>query len=209
MNRGSDSRPVSGEILTARPNREEPGSVSERDFVEAEYETVVGRHQKLSPDIKKIDETVNAPFGLEILSGEKNDPTGGKAGPLFWIAGALLIAVAFWISGGHTIVSDQPINLATASQNPLAIEGVSSKLERRGSNPYLLVEGKVLNGSDRSLPLPDLIIQVKASDGSITRYRIAGGEERILAYGQYAFSSRLGTPQSGIENVKVIIQDGN
>ncbi len=208
MNRGSDSRPVSGEILTAPPNRDGPGSDSERDFVEAEYETVIGQHQKLDRGIDKAEEPGATPIGLDILSRGKANATDGKAGPVFWLAGAVMIAVAFWVSGGHTVMSDRTIRLASAPKIPLMIEGVSSKVERRGSEPYLLVEGRVVNGGDRSLPLPDLIIQVKATNGSITRYRIAGGEERIVAHGLYAFSSRLGTPESGIENVKVIIQDG-
>lgn len=209
MARDPVSRPVSGEILAGHANRSESDSLSERDIVEAEYETVVGRYARQDRAVENPEDDNTSLFGLNILSSRDKSDSNASAGPIFWAVGAVLVAAAFWISGGHTMVSGNNTVLASAPINALTIEDVRSRVDSSGSQSYLLVEGAVANDSTDDLPLPDLIIQVKSNEGSITRYRIAGGSEEIVSGGRYAFSSRLGTPQSGIENVKVIIQDQN
>ncbi|MEX0344590.1 MAG: hypothetical protein AB3N20_06675 [Rhizobiaceae bacterium] len=207
MARNTVSPPISGEILASANSRSSGAAGKDRDIVEAEYETVVDRRQR--PDrIGEPDERKNdSLFGLDILAGGDAAERGGSAGPVFWLVSVILVCAAFWISGGHSLVSNDTFQIASVPEKPLAIKEVRSRVLTRGSNTYLLVEGTVLNSGAENLPLPGLIIQVKASDGNITRYKIAGGSETILAGGNYAFSSRLSTPQSGVENVKVIIGD--
>lgn len=200
------SGPVSGEILAGRTARGGERSQSDRDIVEAEYETVVGRHGRPGRTADRAEETESSLFSLNILAGDQAE-RNRKGGPAFWLVGAVLIAAAFWISGGHTLVSASTIQLASKPASPLTIIDVRSRMERRGSQPYLLVEGMVANESAAKQTLPDLIIQVRSGDDTITRYRIAGGDEEIVAGGRYAFSSRLGSPVTGVKDVKVMIQD--
>lgn len=209
MARDPVSRPVSGEILTQPHNRCGSTPVSERDIVEAEYESVVGRYQKMDRAVSDAIESEQAPLGLDILTGNDKTDRRGAAGPAFWLASAVLVGAAFWISGGHSLISSGNYRVASAPANPLTIEDIRSKVEMRGAQSYLHVAGSVVNDGGQTLPLPDLIIQVKLTDGSITRYRIVGGEEEIIAGGRYLFSSRLGAPQEGVENVKVIMQGQN
>lgn len=201
------SGPVSGEILAGRTARGGDRSQSDRDIVEAEYETVIGRHGRQGRPTDSAEESESSPFSLNILSDSDQAERNRKGGPAFWLVGAVLIAAAFWISGGHTLVSASTIQLASKPSSPLTIIDVRSRMERRGSQPYLVVEGMVANDSAANQTLPDLIIQVRAGDETITRYRIAGGDEEIVAGGRYAFSSRLGSPASGVKDVKVMIQD--
>lgn len=209
MARHPVSRPVSGEILTERPARGETETLSERDIVEAEYETVVRRHEKLNRAVGAAAGAETPGPGLSILTGGEREPRGRPAGPAFWIAGAIAVGAAFWISGGHAVVWDSSTRVAAVASNPLKIHEVSSRVENRDGRSFLLVNGTVVNLGDTRRSLPDLIIHVKSGDGSVTRYRIAGGGETITAGGRYAFTSRLATPQTGVENVKVVIQEIN
>lgn len=209
MARDTVSRPVSGEILAGPANHDGNGSPSERDVVEAEYETIVGRYARKDRTVEGAGTDNASLFELNILSSRDKSESNGKAGPVFWAVGIVLVCAAFWISGGHTIMTGNAAVLASGPITPLVIEDVRSRVDSSGSRAYLLVEGAVANDGSQDLPLPDLIIQIKSNEGSITRYRIAGGSEEIVSGGRYAFSSRLGTPQSGIESVKVIIQDQN
>lgn len=203
------SRPVSGEILAGDVNRSGNEPLSERDIVEAEYETVVGRHEKLNRAVDSSSDNESSLFGLNILNNRDKPEPGGRASPAFWIAGAVLVGAAFWISGGHSLVSHSDFQLASAPAPSLTIQDVKSRIERHRSKPYLMVEGVVVNDGGQRVALPDLIIKVTAIDGLVTRYRIAGGNEQITSGGKYAFSSRLGAPQSGVDNVKVTIRDNN
>ncbi len=209
MAREPVSRPVSGEILTQRTNRSGIDFASDRDVVEAEYETVVGRYQKLDRTICEAAAEDASPFSLDVFTGDNGDSRTDSAGPAFWLIGALLVVGAFWISGGHSLMPAGGVRTASVQPNPLTIEHVHSSIEKRGGQAFLLVDGSVANNGSEMLALPDLIIQVKLVDGSITRYRIAGGTEMIVAGGRYVFSSRLGAPEAGVENVKVIMQGGN
>ena len=209
MARDPVSRPVSGEILTRRSIAGGNDPVSERDVVEAEYETVVGRYQKLDRAVAETAAGESSIFGLDILSGDEGVGRGGRAGPAFWLVSVLLVAAAFWISGGYSLMPVSGFRTAAVQPNPLSIEDVHSRIENRDAESFLLVDGSVTNKGSEPLPLPDLIIQVKLMDGSITRYRIAGGAEKIIAGGRYVFSSKLSAPKNGVENVKVIMQGAN
>lgn len=207
MARDTVSPPISGEIL-ASANSSGAGTAGEvRDVVEAEYETVVDHHQRIDRIVEPDESKSDSLFGLDVLSSGDAVERGGSAGPIFWLVSVILVCAAFWISGGHSLISNSTLQFASVPAKPLAIREVRSRVLTRGSNSYLLVEGTVSNSGAENLPLPGLVIQVKAGDGNITRYKMAGGSETILAGGNYAFSSRLSTPQSGVENVKVIIGD--
>ncbi len=207
MARDTVSPPISGEILASANRRGSGGAEDDRDIVEAEYETIVGRSQHLDRIVEPEESKNDSLFGLDILAGGEAAEHGGSAGPIFWFVSVILVCTAFWISGGHSLIPNNTLQIASVPAKSLAIEDVRSRVKTRGSNSYLLVEGTVSNSGAENLPLPGLVIQVKAGDGNITRYKIAGGSETIIAGGIYAFSSRLITPQSGVENVKVIIGD--
>lgn len=209
MARQPVSRPVSGEILTKRPARDESGAPGEGDIVEAEYETVVRGRDKPGRATEAKAGAEMPGLGLNVLTGGEREAGGGRAGPAFWVAGAVAVGAAFWISGGHAVFWEGGTGVASAATNPLKIQEVSSRVKARGSRSYLLVDGTVVNSGETQRVLPNLIIQVKSGDGSVTRYRIAGGDEVIMAGGRFAFASRLATPHAGVENVRVVIQEIN
>ncbi len=207
MARKPVSTPVSGEILTNQADRSDADFISERDVVEAEYETVVKRHQKLDLNAAGSGAGDANMFGLGILSANSDTDSDGRTNPAFWIIGLVLVGAVFWISGGHTLLPTRTFQIASTPANPFAIDDVRSTVEKAGLRSYIVVNGVISNSANDTLPLPDLIIQVNLVDGSTTRYRMPGGKEKITAGGRYVFASKFMAPQNGVENVKVMIRN--
>jgi hypothetical protein len=207
-----DAPVLSGEILTEPSGRRRRVAGSSRDIVEAEYETVIGNHARFGAQMG-ADRATAAAFA-EAARNRRDHPARREAGAAFWIVGFLLVGGAFWFAGGHALMPPtvRPFAVAggeTRPPEPLSIGDVSSRIETRGGRTVLHVEGSVTNAGASSLPIPDLIIRVTAGDGTATRYRIVTGEDRVDAGRRFIFSTRLDAPDAGVENVSVMIRDGN
>lgn len=195
---------VSGEIVTASGiavPRADAG-----DFTEAEFETLPGAASRPSSSGEGRIATGVAPVsGMDVLRErtEPPAPTGPqRGGPLFWATGAALVALAFWVSGGHGIVRDLGL-MKAAPASALRIEAVSSRVDLSGARPLLFIDGGAANDGGVAEPLPPLDILVTDNDGAVTRYRM-GMNGRVLAPGErYAFSSRLDVPKNGVKTVTV------
>ncbi len=207
------ARPVSGEIMTdgqrggdARGKRPDAD-----DIIDAEFETVVpgGKAQTHQREASPSRET-SAGGGMDMLRGAKDDPRAGRrnGGPAFWIVGLAIVFGAFWVSGGHAIVSrnNAPADRTAATQlasQPLRIVNVVSRIDRRGERTFLLVDGEVANPGEAGAVMPSLAIIVTGMDGRETRYYL-GTNEKLLAPGErFAFSSRLHAPNEGVRTVTV------
>ena len=125
-----------------------------------------------------------------------------RGGPLFWTAGLCAALAAFWIAGGHVLVR-QLAPSGKAAGSALGIAGVTSRVDRSGEKPVLLVDGEAGNDGAVATSLPPLEIRVTGEDGSVTRYRL-GTSGRNLAPGErLAFSSRVDVPRNGVAAVAV------
>lgn len=205
MNEFDKARPVSGEIMTDAPS---PRPEMRQDGVaDAEFETVGESREPKSRQFMAPP----AATGMDFL---KQDAEPGvkerqPGGPLFWMTGIALIALAFWISGGHAFVRQSILPPPSQMARQLHIADVSSRIERHDGREVLFVEGEARNGGEAGRSLPPIEIVVFANDGGTTRYFL-GTNDAVLGPGErYAFSSRLEAPRNGVKTVSVTFQEGN
>ncbi len=202
----SMARPVSGEIMSdgapraARPSAE-PGTV-----IDADYVSVVPP----APSRQRPPEPTQAAAqpGMDILKHAAPDGPR-RGGPLFWLFGMVLVVGAFWVSGGHALVSrpapaqPQTGAPAAAAGTALRIVEVTSRIEKSGTRSFLLVDGEVVNTGSRREDLPSLDIRVTDGAGRTTSYFLGTSDRRLAPDGRFAFSSRLEAPKDGVGTVTV------
>lgn len=207
------ARPVSGEIMT--DGHSDAGSRPQRagadDIIDAEFETIVPEQKPASRARETRNDDMPADAGgMDMLRGSSRPARSDRrnGGPVFWIVGLALVLGAFWVSGGHAIVSRNDTAMgeratSTPLQQPLRIVNVVSRIDRRGERTFLLVDGEVANPGDARSTVPPLAIIVTGLDGRETRYYL-GTNEKVLAPGErFAFSSRLHAPNEGVRTVTV------
>ncbi len=206
------ARPVSGEIMAGEPlvPRSLRPESRRDDLVEADFEVVsdaslmgVGAHQMV-PSMDARGDTFD---GMELLRGA--DASAGsrgglpRGGPVFWMFGIAAVLAAFWMSGGHSIVSAAVAPPTTASGPMLVISDVVSRVDVSGPKPLLFVDGQAGNSGGAVAVMSELEIQVIGNDGRVTRYNL-GTSGRTMAPGEkFAFSSRLDVPKNGVKHVSV------
>jgi hypothetical protein len=123
-------------------------------------------------------------------------------GLLFWSAGAILVAVTFWMSGGHALFREMQM-FAFPERETLRIVNVVSRVDASGGKAVLLIDGETLNEGEAVASLPAIEIAVTGNDGLVTRYRL-GTSGRQLSPGEtFGFSSRLDAPKNGMKAVSV------
>lgn len=198
------ARPVSGEIMTAatpRPSASAAGGPNRDDFTDADYEAVP------PPDGRATtarQPAAVAPEGLSLLAGAAAVAQApARGGPLFWAAGLLLVALAFWVSGGHALVRAMvPASIGQPAQ-PLRIAEVQSRVERHNGRDILFVTGQAENHGATPLALPPIEIAVTGNDGRLRRYNLGTRGTELGPGDRYSFSSRLEAPTNGVKTVSV------
>lgn len=198
-------RPLSGEIMAA------DGALPARrpaagEVVDAEYETVVAQPARSAWG--NAAATSPAPGGMSMLRGMGGQVgRAARGGPVFWGAGALLVAAAFWISGGHTLIDRSGPAAAAPAKQPLAIEAVRSRVEPHGGREVLFVEGATTNRGGDTLAVPAISIAITDGKGLTSRHFL-GTNGALLAPGQsIGFSSRVEAPSNGIKSVTVTFRE--
>src|SRR5690606_9476171 len=137
------------------------------------------------------------------------DVHSNRGGPLFWIFGLTLVALAFWISGGHALVRQQVAALAPEDRGaPLRIGEVKSRVEPHNGRDVLFVDGRAENHGSSPRSLPPIEIVVTANDGGATRYFLGTSGAELAPGDRYSFSSRLEAPRNGVKSVSVTFQEG-
>lgn len=203
------ARPVSGEIMTdGRHDGADRRRPHADDVIDADFETILPGNTQRAEERQPSGAAAGAAQpGMDMLrAAERSERRNG--GPVFWVCGLALVFGAFWVSGGHAIVSrDDSARGEVASalpfKQPLRIVDVVSRIDRRGDRSFLLVDGAVDNAGDRPALVPSLAITVTGLDGRETHYYL-GTDEKALAPGQrFAFSSRLHAPDGGVRTVTV------
>lgn len=106
---GWNARPVSGEIMTATaaavmepPARPARGA----DIVDAQFEPIVPGERTGSRAARHRRRPAAPPQGMDVL--RRIEPRSERAGynrPFFLLAVVMLAMIAFWISGGHVLLS--------------------------------------------------------------------------------------------------------
>lgn len=190
--------PVSGEIIprkeAATRSRSAAGA---EDILDAEYETVDDK----TPGRASAAAPAAATSGLDILQrGARPARQRGEwAGGVLWAAGLLVVAAAFWLSGGHALFDGG----GAARTDTLHILALESRLEPSSRGATLTVEGDARNSGIESRRLPDLSINVLDMDGHTAHYFLGTNRRRLAPGDRFSFSSRLAAPKSGVKSVSV------
>ncbi len=205
MRHSDSSRPVSGEIMMpGRMRQTHSRGAASCDTVDADFETIVStaRTVSASPSTPSADPVV---AGLDMLrpGGQTTRQTTSRAGPAFWMFGALITAGAFWISGGHSLFRELNVLATRQPQQVLQLVDVTSRVERQGDSAMLIVDGAALNGGDGLVLLPQISINVLTENGSTTRYFLGTNTQHLGPGARFPFSSRLVAPREGIKSVSV------
>lgn len=193
MSSDSGLHPVSGEILgslrAAKPRRPV-------DAVDAEFETF-----PTAPAATPRPSSAPDHSGLAILSRAEPDPASNRAGPAFWGVGLLIVAAAFWFSGGHAMFRfDQP--LAVFEEAPaFDVLDLQTRVERINGRTVLLVDGAVQNIGMQPAKAPGVVLNVESEAGKTVRYALGLGGQVLEPGDTAAFSSRLDAPDEGVKRV--------
>lgn len=200
MDHDDRARPVSGEIMSGGAPQGS-GPWPQGDVDDAHYETVSPRARGGGAQ-PRFSTAEPAATGMDFLKTAAATGRGRqRGGPLFWMVSAVLVALAFWFSGGHAFFTG---GAPTAPRTlPLHIADVASRVETHGGRDVLYVDGSAENRGGRALALPPIEIAVTANDGGITRYRLESRGTEVEPGGRHAFSSRLEAPDSGVRTVAV------
>ena len=194
-------RPVSGEIMSGPPALAR-AMRADGDVTDAQYETLPARAGAAPA---RFDANPAA-AGMDFLkTGAPTAPRSGprRGGVAFWGAGLVLVALAFWVSGGHALVSRGAPSQAAGAKPPLSIADVRSRVETRDGRAVLYVDGRAANAGGGTLALPPIEIAVTANDGGVARYLLAAADTQLKPGDRYSFSSRLEAPASGVRTVSV------
>lgn len=194
------TRPLPGEIMTAGVSLPIGRMrAADADIVDAEFEIVGATARPAAPQRFESSDR------LAFLARDTAAPRAKKhGGLLFWTTGVGLAAIAFWVSGGHALVSRAggPALLA-ASHSAFTLSDISARLDHSGPKPVLLVDGEAGNAGSARADLPALEIHVSGGNGAVTRYKL-GTSSRSLEPGErFVFSSRLDVPKNGVNTVAV------
>jgi hypothetical protein len=208
------ARPVSGEIMTAaevEAAARKPLAGDGRDIVDADYEVVTPPEAAARPEPVRFFQQDHA-GGMEMLrhASAMHEPARGPArgGPLFWMLGVALAAGAFWASGGHSLIGQAGwLDAAKGTGSQVSISGITSRIEKGGEGPVLLVEAEAVNDGVKAALLPTLEIHVTGNEGQTTRYKLGTAGEVLEAGHRFAFSSRPDVPKNGVKVVSVTFQE--
>lgn len=188
-----------------------PNLIRREDAVDAEFVTLgpvlasdrIGLVDRIAPVQPLGSLAAPAADGMAMLTRSAHlAPARSSAGPMFWVSGSVIAFAAFWVAGGHTLFDMRaaaPVGDATG----LRISSVISRVDRSGTKPILLVDGKAVNDGAKSLAMPSLQIEVVTTAGRSALYKL-GTSGRSLDGGDFFdFSSRLDLPKDGVKTVFV------
>jgi len=180
-------------------------SIDKTDIIEADFE-VIATDRMLPPDSPSVTRTdIGDPVaGLTFLAKQVPAPTAWfsqPGGAAFWSMGIGLAAVAFWVFGGHTLITGGAN--AHSDHAALTLMGVTSRVDGTGNNPILLIDGEAGNDGGTFATVPPIEIRVASLDGSVTSYKLGTSSPTIGPGERFAFSSRLEVPKNGVKSVSV------
>ncbi|MBZ0162784.1 MAG: hypothetical protein K8H74_08735 [Notoacmeibacter sp.] len=225
MIRESQPRLVTGEILTADRGRPDIGGPDRSgDFEDAVFETVMPGAStsgtvrephgsgRTSPSRPRLEADADA-TSLSVLRSTGNGAGASlvhhfreAGGPLFWSTALVLIASAFWISGGYALLA------RSGGETPgqaLVISDVETRLDSSGVPAVMLVDATVENRGLTSHRVPAVIVDVEASDGTSRQFRLSTRADDLAPGARHLFSGRIPALKNGIDSVKVKLGYGD
>lgn len=210
MRHSDSARPLSGEIMMpdrarGSQRQSDAGRDAGRDVVDVGFETLAPGEKPEARAPRTALPSGETVSGLDMLKpgAAHRRVKRGPAGPLFWAVGALFIAGAFWVSGGHSLVQAMDFGQRETPSQALRLVEVTSRVERQGSQALLIVDGAAFNGGSKIVAIPSISINVTSENGSTTRYFLGTNEQHLGPGARFPFSSRLVAPSEGVKSVSV------
>lgn len=170
-----------------------PGDFS-GPVLDAEFESVPADRQ-VADAVTRTRPSPPPATGMDMLRHAPADPAARRGGPVFWVVGALIVACAFWVSGGHAL-------MRTAGAD-LVIRDLDIRIEDRNGRAFIMVDGRIANEGRAVRAVPPLAINVVGAGGQTIRYTLRTNGESVQAGGDFAFSSRLEATAGKIGSVNV------
>ncbi len=211
------ARSVSGEMMAGRRDIGPAGAASAdmqvrdippQDVIDAEYVEVSPERQTHAPYARMPLGAQQEPAGLAFLQrGSGGVPAGRRGGPLFWLCGAVVVATAFWASGGHSMLSPGLVTVLSRQAAELHIGNVRSRAGTVEGEDALLVDGDIRNDGRSSGKVPALAVTVLSHGGETSVYRLGTLRTPLAAGAKYSFSGRLDMPKDGVKTVSVAFDE--
>jgi len=188
----------------ARPNAPvaETPDVVDADYVVVQPVDTLTERPDTSQPVRPP--AVSARAGMDILgrrAWRSSQPASRSGGPLFWIGSGMLVAAAFWMSGGHAVI--RPMLTRVTAEPGLRIASVISKVDRSGLRPVLQIDGQAVNDGLETASMPPLNIEVLSPAGGSMHYKLGTARSPVEGGASFAFSSRLDLPKDGVKTVFV------
>jgi hypothetical protein len=175
--------------------------VVDADYVEVSLSSGDAKAQaKTKPEVD--------PDLLSVLSGKDQRERKSwrePGGAVFWSIGAAAVLLAFWVSGGHSLVRETMAASAERIEPHMRVSSVRTRAHLVEGEQALLVEGEVANEGRGAGHMPGLTIAVVANSGVSRSYRLAATDASIAPGKREGFSSRLDSPMDGVKTVSVTL----
>lgn len=200
--------PLNGEIVgaPATASSESAGSRID-DFIDAEFEEVGTPSRDRDNSEPVPQDAAIAPLsvdGLSLLKRQAGERVAEKGSVAFYLAGAAIAFMAFWIAGGYAffpnLLHDPAMNSAGAS---LSLDDITTSTVTVNGHPIILVKGTIFNGGAETAKSPPVKIVVTTKTGKIVSYQLGSSSWPLAPGESMPFSSRLDAPATGVESVHV------
>ncbi|MGL4406401.1 MAG: hypothetical protein ACRCT6_11610 [Notoacmeibacter sp.] len=165
--------------------------------------------QKAVVEKSELEINVSNKIGMTVF-GKRPNKKRSDDSVAFYGFSACLIALSFWVSGGHSLF--QPLDLMATSgierkNNAAEIADVAWRVVTIGGQSSLHVEGIVRNPGQNTIHSKPVTVAVKHSDGSTKRY-LLGQKGWTLGAGQeVVVSGRLDIASSNIASVVIALTE--
>jgi hypothetical protein len=208
-------RPISGEIMTDGCVRSSALPLAD-DIEDAEFEVlhlssvVPTRSDRMASHARPGEG--DQPVGMDMLKsspGRSSTAPRERAGPLFWIVGAVLVLASFWISGGHAVSGSLLAFMAPPVGGPMRLANLTSTLQEQNGRRLVVIDGSVENTASAASLVPTLAIEVTGDAGRVTRYTLGSAGALVEPGEHYRFSSRVNAPMGIVAGVSVKMAERN
>jgi predicted Zn finger-like uncharacterized protein len=174
-------------------------------------------------DAPKVIELNPAPAGaaprMWPVAAPDKPRSGGSASLVGWLVGVLIVLiVASAVIGRNEIVAGFPasaaiyqkLGLPVTVQLGLQFEGVTSQRLDEGGVAVLVVEGAIVNVTDRDRPVPPIRVTLLDGGGRRLQQELFKARDAALEAGaKTSFSGRLVNPAEQARNFSVTFEIGS
>lgn len=183
--------------------------------LDADFETIAAdaNSHKLNPSVvaeaEKTEPKIQADTGMSVF-GKKSAQPKPDDKIAFYGFGSILVALSFWVSGGHALfrnVDMMPVAAIRAAKGLPEIADPAWRVVTIDGRSALHVEGIVRNTGTAAMHTQPVTVTVKHQNGSTNRYML-GQKGWTLGPGQeVVVSGRLDIASSNIASVIIALTD--